>query len=190
MQIGWLKLVKGVTVAPKINTCNSRAIDFFVVSDGLRQAAPAAYTIGDGGFYPHSAVRLLLRGRARAAVVRQLKVPLGFGAVLPHGPPNKNELTKEEAGEQLGSDYAGLITKIDEELCIIEGRDGKEAKNSSGRKEGVAYCGKCYGRSRSGEQQDNVCFPGLAGIGEMAERPCQGQRQKDRIWRGVEASIL
>ena len=104
----------------------------FVVSDGLRQAAPAAYTIGDGGFYPHSAVRLLLRGRAWTAVVRQLKVPLGFGAVLPHGPPNKSEVKKEEVGEQLGSSYVGLIAKIEEELCIIEGRDGKEAKHSSG----------------------------------------------------------
>ena len=61
-----------------VNTCNSRAIDYFVVSDGLRQAAPAAYTVGDGGFYPQSPVRLLLRGRARAAVVRQLKVQRGL----------------------------------------------------------------------------------------------------------------
>ena len=92
VQIGWFTMVKGITDAPKVNTCNSRAIDFFVVSEGLRQAAPAAYTIGDGGFYPHSAVRLLLRGKARAVVVRQLKVPLGFAAVLPHGPPNQNKV--------------------------------------------------------------------------------------------------
>ena len=52
LQTGWLKLVKGVTVAPKVNVCNQRAIDFFVVSDGFRQAVPAAYTVGDGGFYP------------------------------------------------------------------------------------------------------------------------------------------
>ena len=105
MQTGWLKLVKGVTVVPKVNTCNSRAIDFFVVSDGLRQAAPAAYTIGDGGLYPHSAVRLLIRGRAMAAVVRQFKAPLGFATVLPHGPPNQIKVLKDETGEQLGSDY-------------------------------------------------------------------------------------
>lgn len=52
LQTGWLRLVKGVTVAPKVDTCNQRVIDFFVVSDGLRQAAPAAYAVGDGGFYP------------------------------------------------------------------------------------------------------------------------------------------
>ena len=109
MQTEWLKLVKGVTIAPKVNTCNSRAIDLFVVSYGLRQAAAAAYTIGDGGFYPHSAVRLLLRGRAMAAVVRQLKVPLGFAAVLPHGPPTKSMTVNSEAREQLGSNYAGYL---------------------------------------------------------------------------------
>ena len=73
-------------IAPQASTCNSRIIDFFVVSEGLTQATPAAYTIGDGGFYPHSAVRLIIRGRARASVVRKLKVPRGFAAVLPHGP--------------------------------------------------------------------------------------------------------
>ena len=52
LQIGCVRLVKGVAVALKVSTCNQRVIDFFVVSDGLRQAAPAAYTVGDGGFYP------------------------------------------------------------------------------------------------------------------------------------------
>ena len=113
MQTGWLKMVKGIMVAPEVNTCNSRTIDFFVVSEGLRQAAPAAYKIGDGGFYPHSAVRLLLRGKARAAVVRQLKAPLGFAAVLLHGPPNQSQVHEHKTCEQLGSDYAGLILKIE-----------------------------------------------------------------------------
>ena len=100
----------------------------FVVSHGLRQAAPAAYTIGNGGFSAHSAARLFLRGRARAAVVRQLKVPLVFGAVLPHGHPNKRMIVKIEAGEQLGSDYVGLISKMEEELCTIEGRGEQQWK--------------------------------------------------------------
>ena len=58
------------------------------------------------------------------------------------GPQNRETDEKDQKGEQLGSDYVGLITKIEEELCAIEGRDGKEAKASSGRKEGVAYCWK------------------------------------------------
>ena len=71
-----------------------------------------------------------------------MKVPLGFGALLPHGPPVKEGESKNEATEQLDSDYGGLIAKIEEEFCIIEGREGKEAANSSGRKEAVAYCWK------------------------------------------------
>ena len=96
LQTGWLKLVQGVTVAPNVQTCGQRVIDFFVVSEGLQQAAPAVYTIGDGGFYPHCPVRLLLRGRATTTVVRQLKVPLGFEAILPHGPLVKTEETKTQ----------------------------------------------------------------------------------------------
>ena len=89
LQTGWLKLVRRVTLAPTVHTCGQRIIDFFVVSDGLRHAAQAVYTIGDGGFYPHCPVRLLLQGTARATVARQLKVPLGFEAVLLHGPSAK-----------------------------------------------------------------------------------------------------
>ena len=155
MQTGWLKIVKGITVAPEVSTRNSRAIGFFSVSEGLSQAAPAAYTIGDGGFYPHSAVRLLRRGRARAAMVRQLKVPLGFAAVLPHGPRNQSEAQEEETGDRLGSDYAGLISRINRELCTIEGRDGKEAKNRSGRRGGVAY----FWRNAMGKRQLRTAEP-------------------------------
>ena len=64
--------------------------------------------------------------------------PLGFGALLPHGPPNKDNVEKKEANEQPESDYGGLITKIEEELCTIEGREGKEAATRSGSKDGVA----------------------------------------------------
>ena len=141
-QTNWLKIVKGTVVAPQVSTCNSRVIDFFVVSEGMSQAAPAAYTIGDGGFYPRSAVRLILRGRARATVVRKLKAPRGFAAVLPQGPHNQEMAKEDEQGKRLGSDYAGLISRIEEELCAIEGRDGKEAEASCGIKKGVAYCWK------------------------------------------------
>lgn len=129
-------------MAPKVHTCGQRVIDFFLVSEGLRQAAPAVYTVGDGGFYPRCPARLLLRGRARTIVVRQLKVTLGFEAVPPHGPPVEGEENKTKEKEQLGSDYGGLITEIERELCTIEGREGKEAANKSGRSEGVAYCWK------------------------------------------------
>ena len=100
------------------------------------------YTIVDGGFYPHSAVVLIFRGRARATVVRQLKVPIGFAAVLRIDLTTKQVVDEEEQGDMMGSDYAGLISRIEKELCTIEDRDGKEPKNGSGRRDAVAYCWK------------------------------------------------
>ena len=41
-QTGWLKLVRGVIVAPSVPTCGQRTVDFIVVSNGLRHAAPVA----------------------------------------------------------------------------------------------------------------------------------------------------
>ena len=52
----------------------------------MYHATPVACAIGDGGFYPHRPARLLIKMKARVAMVRQLKVPVVFSAVLPHGP--------------------------------------------------------------------------------------------------------
>ena len=57
-QTGWLKLVQGTTVTPEVHTCGQRFIDFFVISDGLRQAAPAVYTIKSKGV----SIRIVLSG--------------------------------------------------------------------------------------------------------------------------------
>ena len=141
-KFGWLKLVQGVVVAPRVPTCGQRNIVFFVVSDGLRHAVPVACTIGEGGFYPHRPVRLRLRKKARAAVVRQRKAPRGYEAILPHGPPVKKKQDHGKRGERFGSDYNGVISTVESELCEIEGLEGKEAAMKSGKREGVAYCWK------------------------------------------------
>ena len=80
---------------------------FFVVSECLHDAAPVACTVGDGGFYPHRPVSLLIRMKARASVVRQLKVPVGFNAILPHGPPVNNNKEEDDKKVRLGSNCPG-----------------------------------------------------------------------------------
>ena len=70
-------------------------------------------------------------------------------------------MKKKEASELLGNDCAGLITKIEEELCTIEGREGKEAKHSSGRSDGVAYCWKMRWVKPQLNTSDQLQYPGL-----------------------------
>ena len=93
-------------------------------------AAPVVCTVGDEGVYPHRPVRLLIRMRARAAVVRQLKVSLGFKAILPHGPPAKQKDREGERNERLGSDYKGMISTIEDELCAVEGMGGRQLQRN------------------------------------------------------------
>ena len=85
--------MKGVIFAPKAATCGDRTIDYFVVSEGLAQvgAVVAACTIGDATFGPHSPARLIVKAKTRTVMVRQLKVPSGFGADLPLGPMNQRK---------------------------------------------------------------------------------------------------
>ena len=85
---GWLKIIKGVIYAPDAPTCGDRVLDYFIVSEGLAQswAIVATCIIGDATFGPHSPVRLIVKANKRTALIRELKVPVGFKADLPFGP--------------------------------------------------------------------------------------------------------
>ena len=141
-----MELVGGRIVAPSTPRCGDRINDFFVIAECLGHVAHKAYTIGDGTFYPHRPVRLLIWAKTNNKVVRQLKVPAGFGPVLPFGPSGKpKEVTEATVNQTKGNEgrcknYTGHITNIEEELCCVEGLDEKEAALRSGRSKGVAYC--------------------------------------------------
>ena len=83
---GWLRLVKGVICAPIAPSCGDRVLDYFVVSEKIHHAVKHVFNVGDTLCTPHSPTRILISADARVMVVRQLKVPTGFGARLPQGP--------------------------------------------------------------------------------------------------------
>jgi hypothetical protein len=155
---GWLQTVKGVIHAPAASTCGDRIIDFFVVSACFSQAVVATCVIGDGGFKPHSPVRLIVKSDARSLMVRQLKVPVGFGAESQHGPLPRQRCPRALLGhdadeddctpddlrtiEELGKDYEGLVKAIEREMCIVEGLEGVAAEARKGRSLGAKYCWK------------------------------------------------
>ena len=131
-------------VAPLAPTVGDRVIDFFVVSKSLAHAAEVACTIADEGFEPHNPVRLYIESNARHAMVRNLKVPGGFNAELPVGPPNKSERAVVDSdvhrGSSNGSNYVGLLRQVEKELCEVEGLTGSEAAKKCGREIGAKYC--------------------------------------------------
>ncbi len=82
----WPETVGGKIFATGLPTCNESTYDFFVVHHSLAHAVVGVQRLEDGGFTPHWATRLLLRGDARRYAVRKLcKPPLVPGA-LPVGP--------------------------------------------------------------------------------------------------------
>lgn len=140
---GWLQVVGGTIVAPKHPTCGDRILDYFVVKCSLGHAAEIACTIADEGFGPHYQVRLYIEAGARHGMVRQLKVPDGFAAVLPQGPANQIVAGgTAPLGEECGSDYVGFLRQIVKELCAVESLNPEEAAKKSGREVGVKYCWK------------------------------------------------
>ena len=93
---GWLRLVKGKVVAPKMATCLGRIIDYFVVAEDLGGATVEAIAIGDALCKPHRPVRLFIRANPRTMVVRALKKMGTLEAKLPFGPPQKVQYDSSE----------------------------------------------------------------------------------------------
>ena len=73
-------------MAPTTPTCGNRVLDFFAVSRSLTHAAVICRAVSDTGNPTHMPARLYIRAAPRATFVRQVRAPLGFPAVLPHGP--------------------------------------------------------------------------------------------------------
>ena len=151
-ETGWLRVVGGVIVAPKATTCLDRTIDFFVVSAAMAHMVQGAHVIGDALGKPHWPVRLLMNGRARPCMTRQLKGPKLFGACLPfgpavkpHPPPMRLQDRQEKEGEddrpieELAVDFKGWLNLMELELIAVAGLEGKQAESHRGRAEGPKY---------------------------------------------------
>ena len=82
----WDNIVKGAMKQPTEPTCTGKVYDYFVVSKAIEASVVAATRLENGGFSPHSAVRLLLSGAARHKAVRRLVKPKLIKAELPAGP--------------------------------------------------------------------------------------------------------
>ena len=86
----WLKRVSGVIVAPAAPTCNDSTYDFFVVHRSIVHLVHSVHKVADAELSPHSPARLILKGRSRKIVVRQIKAPFPCPANLPYGPLNEH----------------------------------------------------------------------------------------------------
>ena len=82
----WDSIVKGSIKQPAGPTCNGKVYDYFVVSKSIEASVVAVTSLENGGFSPHSAVRLFLSGAARHKAVRRLVKPKMIKAELPAGP--------------------------------------------------------------------------------------------------------
>ena len=82
----WDQIVKGAIKQPNEASCNGKVYDFFVVSKSLSASVVAVTALDNGGFSPHSAVRMFLSGAARHKAVRKLTKPKAISADLPAGP--------------------------------------------------------------------------------------------------------
>ena len=79
----WLRVVDGVVFATELPTCNDSVYDYFVVHRSIAHAVVGVQRLADASLSPHFAVRLLIRGDARRAMVRKLVRPPRVPGRLP-----------------------------------------------------------------------------------------------------------
>ena len=82
----WPEMVGGKIFAGSHPTCNNSNYDFFVVDRAVAHAVVGVQRLDDGGFSPHWATRLFIKGDARRHAVRKLCKPPLVKGVLPQGP--------------------------------------------------------------------------------------------------------
>ena len=121
---GWLAMVGGKIVAPQLETCFHRVIDFFVVSNNMAEMVVGAATIDDALCKPHKPVRLYLRAGVRTMVVRALKKLGKFGAVLPHGPAKDFRLDPTVIEAMTNNEkYQMFLTRMEQEVMSLHALD-------------------------------------------------------------------
>ena len=104
----------------------------------------AIQVIGDHRCTPHLAVRMTLHGNSRRVMVRLLKAPKNFAAVLPHGPANR--ATDEPFYREVDNPGAGInelgimmYDSLERNLAEVAGLDSKQAEAHAGRKFGPRF---------------------------------------------------
>ena len=81
----WPELVGGTIFAPTVHTCGAATLDYFVVSKDLAPSILGTQVLSDSGFFPHSAVRLLVKGGHSRRFTRTIKRPPRVPGRLPMG---------------------------------------------------------------------------------------------------------
>ena len=144
---GWLKKVGGVIHYPSDATCNGKTYDLFVTSASMSPLVLTVQVIGDYRCPPHHAVRMILHGSCRKVMVRKLKAPKQYPAVLPHGPlaPMTEEpFYKAVEDPEVGINELGVMmySSLERELAAICGQDEKVATEHAGRGFGPRFVWK------------------------------------------------
>ena len=135
---GWLDLVQGRVVSPEAPTCGKKVYDYFVVSRNFRHAVVGIAVIDNAGFYPHSPVRLFVKGKPRDTLVRCCVAPRKLPAEIPQGCMQQ---PVSALGPDVGLDElaAAAFQQAEDEIVQLCGWDGSDADKCKGRARGPRF---------------------------------------------------
>ena len=145
---GWLQLVKGFIRCTGMATCHASEYDFFVVSSGFDPMVVGVFLINDCGTFPHSPVRLWMRGRPRNVQIRALIPPKKIPAILPAGclpcqaADGWDDIVDEGKPEEFGIDmlnisFTSWMSRVENCLADVMALSGSDRSRTCTRTQGT-----------------------------------------------------
>ena len=198
----WDQIVKGTIKHPAQATCNGKVYDFFVVSKSIEASVVAVSRLENGGFSPHSAVRMFLSGAARHKAVRRLIKPVAVKADLPPGPLPRctNDFDPEAS---LADGLTSWYTRARATLLSLSGDSassqqhafrwepatGKLAKKHPGASEASAILRTIVNRAREASAAHLRHGP-IPQVTQLLDANVRGAKRKELTEAGVSGTTL
>ena len=140
---GWLDLVQGVIIESRVETCNGRVIDFFVVSNNFARNIAGIKVVEDALCNPHKPARLYTHAKSRAISVRTLRNPGTIGASMPYGPLNKDEPPPDDLDSWSNNQkYRYFLGRLEKIAAQLNGATDEDKARRVSRLQGPVFVQK------------------------------------------------
>ena len=161
----------------------------FVVSASIKHAVKSVDVITDLTFEPHSPVRMVIDGRPRSEVDRQLASYIAMPAQIPYGPPMCPLATASHdmGGMELDRRYRAVMSMVEHELASLQGVPARAAAELRSRTDGLKFvwrnaCAQTAIQSRRTTSASRALRRTAKWLRQAAKSTC-AEARREAIWR-------
>ena len=161
-------------IESRVETCNGRVIDFFVVSNNFARNIVGIKVVEDALCNPHKPARLHIHAKSRAISVRTLRNPGTIGASMPYGPLNKDEPPPDDLDSWSNNQkYRHLLGRLEKIAAQLNGATDEDKARRVSRLHGAGLrAERCPAEwEQCGSEENHGCIQSMEEDGKLVWRP-------------------